>query len=70
MVSMFFVLRSVCCGCVLWCSRYQYYLYSLKHSKQQKEQDNANNQSGPYAAAGSITATMRNPPTKLMGNLS
>ena len=34
-----------------------------------KKQDNADDPSGPYAAAGSPT-TMRNPPTQLMGNLS
>ncbi len=35
-----------------------------------KKQDNADNPSGPYAAAGSIATTMRNLPTKLMGDLS
>ncbi len=41
-----------------------------QNTESNKKQDNADNPSGPYAAASSIVATMRNPPTKLIGNLS
>jgi hypothetical protein len=33
-----------------------------------KKHDNADGPSGPYAAAGSVAATMGTLPTKLMGN--
>jgi hypothetical protein len=35
-----------------------------------KKQDNADGPYGPYAAAGSVTATTGTPPTKLMGDLA
>jgi hypothetical protein len=69
MVLAFFVLSSVCCGCVLWCSIDGISTNSNTGSNN-KKQDNVDDPSGPYAIAGSIVATMRNPPTKLIGNLS
>ncbi len=69
MVLVYFVLHSVQCGFVLWCS-ISTISTNLNTASKNKKQDNADDPSGPYAADGSITATMRNPPTKLMGNLS
>jgi hypothetical protein len=42
----------------------------LNSASNNKKQENSDNPSGPYAIAGSIAATMRNSPTKLMSNLS
>jgi hypothetical protein len=69
MVLVFFVLRSMCCGCVLWCS-ISIISTNLNTASNNKKQDNTDNPSGPYVAAGSITTTTRNLPTKLMGDLS